>query len=531
MSGLGKGVTAASLAKLLSLSGFKVTCAKIDPYLNVDAGTMNPLIHGEVFVSDDGGETDMDLGTYERFLNQNLTKEHNITTGQIYNSTIEGERTGKYLGNCVQIIPHITDEIKRRIRLLAQKTKVDILLMELGGTVGDIEGLPFLEAFRQMRLETGADNTLFIHTTLVPVVDPVGEQKTKPTQHSVQELRRIGIQPDIIVVRSKSPLTKDSRKKISLFTSVDVRSVISNHDCASIYSVPQMLEAEGILDSIFSKMRLRNRSIKWSSWKSTAKSFSKPSPSTRIAMVGKYVTLADSYVSINHALLHSGATLGTKTLVEWLDAEELETNVANLHLLDSYDGILVPGGFGTRGSEGKIAAANYAAICGIPYLGICFGFQLAVVAHARHRCGLEHASSSELDQHTPHPVIDLLPEQREIVGVGGSMRLGAHTIYLSKGSLANRIYGKLQIQERHRHRFEVNPKYQQRLETGGIKFTGFSDGKKRMECLEIPDHPFYFGIQFHAEFTSRPGAPAPAFLAFVEAANKRKKLGQSIRGH
>jgi CTP synthase len=522
MSGLGKGVVAASIAKLLQLKGYEVTCVKIDPYLNVDAGTMNPLIHGEVFVTDDGGETDMDIGTYERFLDRNLSAKHNITTGQVYKSVIEAERRGDYLGSCVQIIPHITDEIKRRIKRIASESKVDILIAECGGTVGDIESLPYLEAFRQMRLEVGAEGSLFVHVTLAPVLETVGEQKTKPTQHSVQELRRIGIQPDIIVVRSKEPLKRDAKKKIALFTSVEESSVISDPDTQSVYMVPHILEKEGIVKAIERKLRLNENRLNWREWGKIAKSFiSAGKGLVKIAMVGKYVTLADSYVSVNHALMHSAAKLGYKLEVNWLDSERFEQNHSLLSILNSYHGILIPGGFGKRGSEGKILVANYARESKIPFLGICFGFQMAVVSFARNVAGFKNANSTELEPNTPHPVIDLLPEQKKVHDLGGTMRLGGHDIEIKEGTIAYKIYGKKQIRERHRHRYEVNPEYIPKLQEHGLVFSAFSDGGLRVEILEIPNHPFYLATQYHPEFISRPGRPEPVYLNFVLSATKR----------
>jgi len=523
MSGLGKGVTVASIAKLLQHKGFKTSCVKIDPYLNVDAGTMNPLIHGEVFVTDDGGETDMDLGTYERFLDQNLTAEHNITTGQIYLEVIQGERRGDYLGRCVQIIPHITDAIKSRLRRLAEKTGVEILLVECGGTVGDIEGLPFLEALRQMRLQEGYENTLFIHVTLAPALEPVGELKTKPTQHSVQELRRIGIQPDIIVVRSRMPLTKEAKEKISLFANVPLSSVISNPDSESIYLVPQLLESEGIVAAICGKLRLDERELKWGSWPKIASSFTEAHGHVKIAMVGKYVALADSYVSVNHAIAHAAAERGFKAEVDLVDSERFEVDPRSLKTLLRYDGVIIPGGFGKRGSEGKVAAANYARVNRIPYLGLCFGFQLAIVSFARHSCCLEGASSTELDPDTPHPVIDLLPEQRGVEDMGATMRLGGIDVELKEGTLAYRLYGSRVVRERHRHRYEFNQKYLRIFEASGMIFSGSSDSGRRMEIAEIPAHPFYMAVQYHPEFISRPGKPEPVFRGFISAAIDRRR--------
>lgn len=523
MSGLGKGIISGSIAKLLQLYGLKVTCIKIDPYINVDAGTMNPIMHGEVFVTDDGGETDMDLGTYERFLDRNLSKEHNITTGLVYQEVIQAERKGDFLGRCVQIIPHVTDEIKERIRQVGVKSDIDILLVECGGTVGDIEGLPFLEALRQMRLEEGTSNSLFIHLTLAPVLDPVGEEKTKPTQHSVQELRRIGIQPDIIVVRSKRRLSDESKRKISMFSSVDVNSVISDPDAESIYSVPETLYSEGILNAICEKLKLPDRQINLDNWTKVSNSFVTPKDEIKIAMVGKYVSLADSYVSVNEALRHAAAAHNTKARLTWIESEDFERNPVSLKMLDEYHGILIPGGFGKRGSEGKILAANYARERHIPYLGLCFGFQLAVVSFARHVCSLEGANSTELNPTTEHPVIDLLPTQKGLANLGATMRLGGHDIDVLEGSVAHELYGSRKIRQRHRHRYELTQNYLEILEKKGLRFSGFSDGKLRAEILEIPSHPFYLATQYHPEFLSRPNRPEPVFNAFIGSAIQRKR--------
>ncbi len=522
MSGLGKGISTASIAKLLHLSGFSVSCLKIDPYLNVDAGTMNPIAHGEVFVTDDGGETDMDIGNYERFLDTNLTRAHNLTTGSVYLQVIQEERSGKYLGKCVQIIPHITDAIKRRIRQLANDWNTDILVVECGGTVGDIESLPFLEAFRQIRLEEGSSNTLFVHVTLAPALEAVGEQKTKPTQHSVQELRRIGIQPDIVVVRSKGRLTNEAREKISLFTSIEVKSVISNSDAKSIYQVPEMLRQEGIVETIHDKLRLTPRISNFDAWKKIADQFVSVKDAVKIAMVGKYVSLADSYASVNEALSHAGAQQGLNVIVEHVDAQEFEADSGTLAKLQDYHGILIPQGFGKRGSEGKILAANFARENSIPFLGLCFGFQMSIVSFARHVLGWVDANSTELNPTTTHPVIDLLPEQKGITDLGGSMRLGAHDISLVEGSLASRIYQKQQIRERHRHRYEFNQLYLGAFEKAGMHFSGFSDNGVRTEILEIRDHPFYFATQYHPEYISRPGKAEPSYFSFISAAASRK---------
>lgn len=521
MSGLGKGVTTSSTAKLLQLAGYKVSCVKIDPYVNYDAGTMNPVAHGEVFVTDDGGECDMDIGNYERFIDTAMTKDHNITTGRVYMDVIRAEREGKYLGQCVQIIPHVTDAIKNTLLKIAGDEKLDIMVVECGGTVGDIESLPFLEAFRQMELELGQSNTLFIHVTLAPVLDVVGEQKTKPTQHSVQELRRIGIQPDILAVRCKMPLSDDARRKISLFASVEQKCVISCHDAPSIYKVPEVLENQGMLKAISERLALKRSVPQWGNWKGIAESFSKYNGSVRIAVVGKYVTLPDSYVSVYHALSHAGAGIGRKVEIQWIDSEKFENGgQSSLSILKEFDGILAPGGFGKRGSEGIIGAANFARVNNIPYLGICFGFQLAIVAFARHACKLTDANSTELDQNTKNPLVDFMPEQRNIHDMGGTMRLGAHDISIMPKTLAAKVYGSTAIKRRHRHRYEFNQKYLDIVNKKGLRLSAHSDNGRRMEILEIPDHRFYFAVQYHAEFNSRPGKPEQAFDAFVKAAAK-----------
>ncbi len=518
MSGLGKGVVTSSIAKLLQLSNQKVSCVKIDPYLNYDAGTMNPVAHGEVFVTDDGGECDMDIGNYERFLNQNIPKTHNITTAQIYSAVIDAERRGEYLGACVQIIPHVTDEIKLRIRAIAENEKLDVLVVECGGTVGDIESLPFLEALRQLRLEEGPQNVIFVHVTLAPSLDVVGEQKTKPTQHSVQELRRIGIQPDLMAVRCSTPLNESTKKKISMFTNVTTRDVFSCHDVKSIFMVPQILYDQGIVNTIFTKfgkVGLVNASANWDKWNAIVNSLESGNGEVKIAMVGKYVTLADSYVSVNQALKHAGAKLGKSVVIDWIDSESINGSIEKL---SKYNGIIVPGGFGVRGADGIIGAANYAREKNIPYLGICFGFQLAAVAFGRHVCNFNDANSTELDPNTTSPVVDLLPEQKTVSNMGGSLRLGAHEILLKNNTLAYKTYNANKVMRRHRHRYEINKKYLDTFEKNGMIFSAESDGSKRMEILEIPSHKFYFGVQFHPEFNSRPGFPEESFQAFINAA-------------
>jgi len=521
MSGLGKGVTTSSIAKLLQLADQKVSCVKIDPYLNYDAGTMNPVAHGEVFVTEDGGECDMDIGNYERFLNQNILKSHNITTAQVYSSVIEAERKGEYLGACVQIIPHVTDEIKNRIRKIAEDEKLDFLIVECGGTVGDIESLPFLEALRQMRVEEGPQGVIFVHVTLAPSLDVVGEQKTKPTQHSVQELRRIGIQPDFLAVRCTLPLEEKTKQKIAMFTNVTPKDVLSCHDAKSIFQVPQMLYDQGIMDSIFTKfgkVGMVNTSTKWDQWNKIAENMvNHEDQKINIAMVGKYVTLADSYVSVNHALRHAGAKTGKSIDIDWIDSE----SITDYSVLSKYDGILVPGGFGTRGSEGIIQTANFAREKNIPYLGICFGFQLAAVAFGRYVLKLDDANSTEIKSDAMNPIVDLLPEQKDISDMGGSLRLGANEIFLKDNTNARKIYHRSVISKRHRHRYEINKKYIPEFEKNGLIFSAESDNGKRMEILEIPSHKFYLGVQFHPEFNSRPGFPEEVFEAFVKASTEK----------
>jgi len=522
MSGLGKGIITSSVAKLLQLSGIEVTCLKIDPYLNFDAGTMNPYTHGEVFVTDDGGETDMDLGNYERFLNRDMTKANNITTGQIYKKVIDDERRGRFLGKSVQIIPHITDEIKRRIRELGEKEDVEVLVVECGGTVGDIESLPFLEAFRQMRIEDGPSRSLFLHVSLAPELAVVGEMKTKPTQHSVQEMRRIGIQPDIIVIRGTRVLPAEAKEKIALFTSVPLESVVSDPDVESIYQVPRLLEREGVLRPIRRQLGLRTR-LNMRGWNAVAEKFVDHQMTVRIAMVGKYANLADSYVSVNQALSQAGAINGASTRISWIESEEIEKDEEKLNLMDAYDGVVLPQGFGGRGVEGKISAANKARVAEIPFLGLCYGFQLASVSFARHVLGLKGANTTEADPDTPYPVIDMLPEQRVVTDLGGTMRLGGHDIFIKKPSMAFDIYKTGRIRERHRHRYELNQDYLKSLEERGMKFTAFSDNGRRAEILELKGHPFYMATQYHPEYISRPERPEPIYVAFVAACVRRAR--------
>ncbi|KYH40980.1 MAG: CTP synthase [Candidatus Bathyarchaeota archaeon B26-2] len=522
LSSVGKGIVTSSVGKMLQVRGYDVTAIKVDPYVNVDAGTMNPYIHGEVFVTEDGGETDLDLGWYERFLNINLPKENNITTGQVYQSVIDRERRGDFLGRCVQIIPHVTNEIKRRIRVVSEKSGVDIVLTECGGTVGDIEGLPFLEAIRQMRLEEGYDNTLYIHVALVPILEVTGEMKTKPLQHSVNELRRIGIQPDIIVARCKEMITEEVIRKIALFGTIPEEAVFCSYTVPSIYRVPLILDEQGMGEYICRRLNLPHSKPLWEDWRMFVEKIENPRYTVRIALVGKYAGLTDSYVSMNEALRHGGAECGARISIDYIEAEEFEENPDKINTLKEYDGIFVPYGFGPRGTEGKIKAINFARENDIPFLGICYGFQLAIVEFARNVCNLKGANSTEIEQEPAHPVIDLMPEQREITYKGATMRLGAHKVIIREGTLAHRLYGSTEIYERHRHRWEVNPKYWEILQEHGAVFSGMSPDHRRIEIFELPEKYFFFASQFHGEFKSRPGKPEPEYYGFVKACLDRK---------
>jgi CTP synthase len=517
MSGIGKGVVGASIGKIMQARGLKVTAVKIDPYLNYDAGTMNPYIHGEVFVTEDGGETDMDIGTYERFLDINIPKSHNITTGQVYSSVIEKERRGDFLGKCVQIIPHITDEIKERLRKIAKENATDLIIVEIGGTVGDIESLPYLEAAREFRLEEGSKNVANVHVTLVPSLDVVGEQKTKPTQHSVQELRRIGLQPDIIVARSKAPLKPGPKQKIALFCNVEEKGVFSSTDMQNIYQSPLLLDNEGLGDFLVNLLQLPRVEPDWKPWERVVNDHLDLTEQVNIAICGKYAELADCYVSVNEALKDAGAASKARVNLEWIETDNFETELAKIRVLSRFDGVLVPGGFGARGAEGKIRAIEYARTHDIPFLGICYGFQLAVVEYAR-SIGIESANSSELSKMSKNHVIDLMPEQNEVLEKGGTMRLGAHEIKLETGTEAYRMYGKGKIWERHRHRYEVNPLYISQLTSKGLVFSGSSDSGHRMEIMELRGNRFHFATQFHAEFKSRPGTPSPPYHGLIQAA-------------
>ncbi|ADC64560.1 CTP synthase [Ferroglobus placidus DSM 10642] len=512
MSGLGKGITSASIGRLLVDMGYRVVPIKIDPYINIDAGTMNPFQHGEVYVLKDGTEVDLDLGHYERFIGLELTGDHNITTGKIFKNVIEKERKGEYLGQTVQIIPHVTDEIKNWIRRVAKENNAEICLIEVGGTVGDIEGMPFLEAIRQMHNEEKEEDFLLIHVTLVPH-DIGGEQKTKPTQHSVKELRSLGLHPDAIIGRCKERLKESTKKKISLFCDVPVEAVISAEDVEDIYEVPLLFKREKLDEYIMKKLKLEKREEK-KDWEEIVRKLKEAKEEVNIAIVGKYVDVRDAYISIREALKHGGIANGCRVSISWVDSEDLE-RFEDIEI--ESDGILVPGGFGSRGAEGKIRAIEYARENDIPFLGICFGFQLAVVEFARNVVGLEDANSSELGE-TSHPVIDLLPEQKGIEEKGGTMRLGDIEVTIKEGTIAHKLYGKTKIYERHRHRYEVNPEYISLLEEHGLVFSGYSDNGRRMEILELPDKRFFFATQFHPEFKSRPFSPSPPFVGFVKAA-------------
>jgi CTP synthase len=526
LSSVGKGILTSSIGKMLQTRGLKVTVIKIDPYVNVDAGTMNPYMHGEVFVTDDGGETDLDLGWYERFLDLSLKQENNITTGSIYKSVIEKERRGDFLGRCVQIIPHVTNEIKNHFRKIAKSSNAQVVLTEVGGTVGDIEGLPFLEAIRQMRLEEGYENTLYVHVALVPILDVTQEMKTKPLQHSVNELRRIGIQPDTIVARSPKMIDAEALRKIALFGTIPESAVFCSYNAESVYQVPLILDRQGMGDFICQRFNYTCARPEFAQWKEFVDAIVKPEHEVSIALVGKYAGLTDSYVSMSEALRHGGAANKSKVCISYLEAEKFEQDPQCINDLKTYDGIFVPYGFGPRGTEGKMAAAKFARENDIPFLGICYGFQIATIEFARNVCGLKDANSTEINPNTPHPVIDLMPEQRGIEIKGATMRLGAHKVILEKGTLAANLYKSEEVYERHRHRFEVNLDYLEVLCKNGMVYSGKSTDGRRMETLELPDRYFYFASQFHGEFKSRPGRPSPEYYGFINAC-LNKKMGKA----
>jgi len=524
VSSLGKGITAASLAALLEARGLKVTMLKLDPYINIDPGTMSPFQHGEVFVTEDGAETDLDLGHYERFVNTKMTKGNNFTTGKVYQAVIEKERRGDYLGATVQVIPHITDEIKQRV--LAAGKGFDVAMVEVGGTVGDIESLPFLEAIRQLRFELGTDHTVFIHVTLVPYISAAGEMKTKPTQHSVKELRSIGIQPDVLVCRSEKYMAESERQKIALFTNVDKNAVFSAPDLDSIYKIPRKFHEQHLDAWVSKRLGLPENQTNLSQWDRVVDAIDNPKHTVHIAMVGKYVDLTEAYKSLSEALLHAGIQTYTKVKISYIDSEQL--NSGNIDQLKAFDAILVPGGFGHRGIEGKILAAHYAREHKMPYLGICLGMQVALIEFARHKANMPNANSTEFDINTPYPVVAMIAEWKDASGkiekrsaqsnMGGTMRLGGQTCVLSAGSLSAKLYGKDKIVERHRHRYEVNNEFINAIEQAGMKIAGHSEDGKLVEMVEIPGHPWFVACQFHPEFTSSPRQGHPLFTGFIEAA-------------
>ncbi len=529
VSSLGKGITAASLGRLLKARGLKVQVQKFDPYLNVDPGTMSPFQHGEVFVTEDGAETDLDIGHYERFIDENLSRAANHTAGAVWDRVLRKERKGEYLGSTVQVIPHITNEIKARIRSVAKSTKTDVVISEIGGTVGDIESQPFLEAIRQFRREEGVENVLYLHVTLVPFIANAGELKTKPTQHSVNELRRIGIHPDVLVCRSTEPLTQEIRDKIALFADVDTEAVISAIDVPDVYLVPKALQEQGLDRLVCEKLGLEAAEADLGEWDGLVERLGARRDTVEIALVGKYVKLHDAYLSVHEALKHAGIDNGCHVHVRWVDAEHMTLEEARAELAD-VDGVLVPGGFGSRGWEGKILACRVAREDEIPYLGICLGMHVAVSEFARQVCGLDGANSTEMDPETPYPVIDLLPEQKDVEDLGGSMRLGAQAVELADGTRTRVVYGgEPVISERHRHRYEVNNAFRQVLVDKGLVISGTFQEGRLVEMIELPDHPWFVASQFHPEFKSRPTRPAPLFREFVRAALERARERHGVR--
>jgi CTP synthase len=515
LSSLGKGLAAASIGALLESRGLRITLLKLDPYINVDPGTMNPFQHGEVFVTDDGAETDLDLGHYERYTRATMSQKNNYTTGQIYYNVIRKERRGDYLGGTVQVIPHITDEIKRCI--LGVADGMDLVIVEIGGTVGDIEGLPFLEAIRQMRADLGKENVCYVHLTLVPYIAAAGELKTKPTQHSVKELRGIGIQPDVLLCRTDRYLSQDIKAKIALFCNISPDAVITAKDVESIYEVPMVFHKEGLDEKIMEILKMWTRAPVLEEWERVLERIHHPRHVATVAIVGKYVHLTESYKSLSEALVHGGIANDCRLDLRYVDSEQLEAEGWEA-LLEDADAVLVPGGFGKRGVEGKMRAIQHAREREIPYFGICLGMQLAVVEFARNVCGLKGANSTEFDAESPHPVIDLMPDQRDVHEKGGTMRLGAYPCRIAEGTLAYRIYGEIDISERHRHRYELNNKYRETLESRGMRIAGSSPDERLVEMVELVDRPWFLGCQFHPEFKSRPKAPHPLFRSFIEAA-------------
>lgn len=521
VSSLGKGITAASLGRLLKNRGLKVTIQKFDPYINVDPGTMSPYQHGEVFVTDDGAETDLDLGHYERFIDINLSKNSNVTTGKIYSSVITKERRGEYLGGTVQVIPHITNEIKDRVFRAARESQSDVVITEIGGTVGDIESLPFLEAIRQIKSDIGRENVMYIHVTLIPYLKAAGEVKTKPTQHSVKELRSIGIQPQVVVTRTEHPLTDDMKRKLALFCDIDANAVVEARDADNLYELPLNMRDEGLDEIVVNYLKLPAKPLDMTEWERMVEHIKNLKHRTEIALVGKYVSLHDAYLSIVEALGHAGIAAGTTVNVRWVNAEEVnDSNVEEL--LGGVDGILVPGGFGDRGIEGKVTAIRYAREKQVPFFGICLGMQVAVVEYARHVANMPGANSSEINPATAYPVIDLLPEQKDIEDLGGTMRLGLYPCKLVENSLAMAAYQDELVYERHRHRYEFNNEYRDLIEGAGMRISGTSPDGRLVEIVELPDHPWFLAVQFHPEFTSRPNRPQPLFREFVKASMQRK---------
>ena len=520
LSALGKGLSGAALGALLEARGLRIVNVKMDPYINVDPGTMSPYQHGEVFVTDDGAESDLDLGHYERFTSTRMRQAFNFTTGSVYQTVIEKERRGDYLGRTVQVIPHITDEIKRRVLVAAEG--YDLAIVEVGGTVGDIEGLPFLEAIRQLRSDLGHENVLFIHLTLVPYIRTAGELKTKPTQHSVKELLQAGIQPDLIFCRSDRVIPREIKQKIALFCNTTVQDVISVEDVDQVYELPIKLRNEGVDARVFEKLGIWAAAAVLDDWEDLVERLQNPQDHVKIGIVGKYVHLTDTYKSLNEALVHGGLANGVEVRLEFIDSEFLDRDDPG-GALGQVDGVLVPGGFGARGTEGKIAAIRWAREQKVPFFGICLGMQLAVVEFVRHAIGLAGAMSREFDQDPAHPVIDLMDEQRQVTGLGGTMRLGAYPCVLDEGSLARRVYGAAEISERHRHRFELNPAYAERLEAAGMQVSGKSPDGLLAEVVEVPGHPWFLGCQYHPEFKSRPLEPHPLFASFIRASLEQRR--------
>ncbi|MCJ7535273.1 MAG: CTP synthase [Anaerolineales bacterium] len=528
VSSVGKGVTTAAIGRLLKERGFSVSVQKLDPYINVDPGTMSPYQHGEVYVLADGAETDLDLGHYERFIDINLNRVCNVTTGQVYAEVIAKERRGDYLGGTIQVIPHITNEIKRRIGLVSKTTQAEIVLVEIGGTVGDIESLPFHESLRQMRTDVGRENSVYVHVTWLPHIGATSELKTKPTQHSVRELRSIGISPDMIIARSDHPVDDSLREKIALFCDVELQAVVPMITTKILYEVPLLLEKAGVGDYLLDHLGLTaRRKPDWENWENLVQEVRRDKPTVRVALVGKYVELRDAYMSVREALLHSALSLGIEVEIDWVHSAELEKG-RGWDVISAADGIIVPGGFGGRGIEGMIQAARYARENKIPYFGLCLGMQLMVVELSRSVLGDEEVNSTEFDRGTSHPVIDLMPDQRDIADMGGTMRLGLYPCVLQPGTIAERAYQKKEIEERHRHRFELNNAYRELLQSAGMRFSGISPDGRLIEIAELSDHPFMLGTQFHPEFLSRPNRPHPLFRAFLEAVSEQAAVSNPI---